>query len=106
MRTQVFQQILQAMHANGIGLAHHLRITACARVRGSNSNVVGFRPEVIKAFLYRDTDRAATAPEPNKKIRLEARLENIGCQLERIQEQIVCGDKSLVHYCNSWCVLR
>jgi hypothetical protein len=68
--------------------------------------VVGFRPEVIKAFLYGDTDRAATAPEPNKEIRLESRLENIGCQLERIPEQIVCGDKSLVHYCYSWCLLR
>jgi len=103
---EILQEILQAMDSNGVCLGDHLRISGCASVGSANSDMVGFGAEVVEPLLDRYADSAASTPEPDQEIRLESSLVDVGCELKRISKQVVRGDKSLVHCCNSRAMLR
>ena len=85
------------MHADGLTLVHHLRVAAGTGVRGANGDVVGLDTEVVEALLHRDADGAAAAPQPDEEIGPETGLVNIRCQLEGILQEVVRGNKSLIH---------
>jgi hypothetical protein len=106
MCAEILEQVLQAVNPNGVCLAHHLRVTRRTGIGGSDRDVVCLGAQIIKAFLNGYSNSAATAPEADQKIRLETCFVNIGRQPKRVPEQVVCGDKSLCHFCYSQAVLR
>jgi len=60
--------------------------------------MIGLHTKMLEPFLNGDPDRATATPEADQKIRPESCLMNIGRQLKRIEEQIICRDGSLVHF--------
>ena len=96
-RTQVFQQVLEAVNPNTLVSGDHALIAVRTRVRGPDCDVIGLYPEVLEAFLNRDSDGASAAPEADQEIRSEVGMVNGGGKLERVAQQVVGGDDALVH---------
>ena len=97
MRAQVLEQVLQAVNADLVGFADHLGVAVCAGIRSADRDVVRRRAEVFEAFLDRDADGAAAAPQSDEKVRLEPGLVYVGGELKRIPQQIVGLDESFLH---------
>ena len=97
MRTQVFEQVLQAVHADLVGFADHLGVAVRAGVRGTDPDMVRRRAEVLEAFLDRDADGAAAAPQADEEVRPESGPVYVGRELKRIPQQVVGLDESFLH---------
>ena len=82
---EIFKQVLQAMNANSVSFVDHLRVVRQAGVGSANRDVIGFDTEIIESFLYRNSDRTTTAPEPDQEIRLESCLTDVYGELKRVE---------------------
>ena len=56
--------------------------------------------EKLESFLDCNTDCAAPAPQADEEIRLEAGVDDVDCEFERIQQQVIGGDIGIVHFCS------
>jgi hypothetical protein len=91
-------QVTKAVRPDRVRTVNHLGICCLASVRCPNGDVIRFDAEMVKPFLYSDTNSAAAAPQSNEEIRTESGLINIRSEFKRIEQQVVCGDESFFHF--------
>ena len=85
------------MHSDALGVIDHLAVTWLAPVRGSDGNMVGLNPKVLKAFLNVDTHRRSTSPDTDDKVGPEPAVIDADRELKGLFEQLLLFNKLLFH---------
>ncbi len=94
VRVEIFQQILLAMHADGLLAGRVALVLLQAGIRRAQGDVVRFHTQRGKAFLHHDAHAAAAAPEAHDEGGPEPADVDLLAQTEAVENLLGFCDKN------------